>query len=215
MISRLVEELPSPQRLALTYAPARARTANLALLALDARLASVLRKRGEPLLVQVKLAWWRDMLASPAQDWPWGDPVLDLLRHWRDPENLVPLVDGWEALLAEELRPRVIADFVDGRGIGFAALAHQLGAARPDDARIAGRLWALADLAANLSAGEERELVVEYGRGQPIAPLLPASLRPLAVLAGLASAALERGGNALLSGPRSTLTALRIGFTGR
>lgn len=215
MTSGIVEDLPPAQRLALAYAPSRARMPNLALLALDTRLAAIVRKRGEPLLVQVKLAWWRDMLGSPVADWPLGDPVLDLLRQWQDPASLVPLVDGWEALLAEDLTPRVIADFVDGRGVAFAALARQLGVARPDGARTAARLWALADLAANISAGDECALVVDYGRGQPGAPLLPASLRPLAVLAGLASAALQRGGGPLLSGPRSTFTALRIGFTGR
>lgn len=215
MTAGLTEELPAPQRLALTYVSSRTRAANLAVLALDTRLAGILRKRREPMLAQVRLAWWRDMLNARPADWPWGDAVLDLLRTWRDPRALVALVDGWEALLADDLTPRVIADFVDGRGLAFAALAEEVGANRPKDAREAGRLWALADLAANLSQGEERALVVDYGRSQPVPPLLPASLRPLAVLAGLASAALERGGDALLAGPRSTFLALRIGFTGR
>ena len=39
----LTADLPPPQRLALSYASARARPATLALLALDARLAAVLR----------------------------------------------------------------------------------------------------------------------------------------------------------------------------
>src|SRR5690606_10062975 len=109
----ILDELPAPQRLALTYASSRSRAEHMALLALDARLAAILRKRREPMLVQLRLAWWRDMLNSPAADWPWGDAVLDLLRRWRDPAGLVPLVDGWESLLAEDLTPRAIADFVD------------------------------------------------------------------------------------------------------
>lgn len=215
MNSAIIEDLPPAQRLALVYAPARARLPNLALLALDARLAGILRKRGEPLLVQVKLAWWRDLLGTPAQEWPRADPVLDLLRQWQHPASLAPLVDGWEALLAEDLALPGIAAFIDGRGAAFSALAQELGAAQPDAARSAGRLWAAADLAANLSAGAEREQVVAHSRTLPCPPVLPSSLRPLAVLAGLSPAALVRGGVPLLTGPRSVLTALRIGFTGR
>lgn len=215
MSAAIIAELPAAQRLALSYAPKRARAAHMALLALDTRLAAILRKRREPMLVQVRLAWWRDMLRSPPRDWPWGDAVLDLLRHWRDPAALVPLIDGWEALLAEDLTPRAIADFIDGRALAYQALAEQLGVARPKDAREAARLWALADLAANLSQGEEKALVVDYGRSQVIAPILPASLRPLAVLAALGKRALDRGGDALLSGPGAMLLALRTGFTGR
>lgn len=213
--SEILDLLPAPQRLALTYASGRTRAAHLGLFALDAKLAMILRKRREAVLVQVRLAWWRDMLKTPVRDWPAGDGVLDTLRNWRTPAALVRLVDGWEELLHDDLTPRVIADFVDGRGQAFGALADEVGAARPQDAREAGRLWALADLAANLSDGEERDLVVQYGRGLPVAALLPASLRPVAVLAGLAHAALENGGAKLLSGPKSTFTALRIGFTGR
>ena len=76
-------------------------------------------------------------------------------------------------------------------------------------------LPALADLAANMSDGAERALVVDYGRTVPPTPRLSAALRPLAVLAGLGAAALARGGGPLLSGPGSTLLALRIGMTGR
>jgi hypothetical protein len=37
-------------------------TATLALLALDARLAAILRGRREPIAAQLRLAWWREML---------------------------------------------------------------------------------------------------------------------------------------------------------
>lgn len=211
----LMESLPPPQRLALAYAPARTRPLTLSLLALDARLARVVSGRLEPLAGQLRLAWWRDTMAKPREDWPTGEPVLDALRGWRDPAALGPLVSGWEALLAETLTPVVIAEFVDGRGRAFAALAAELGVDRVEDAARAARVWALADLAANISDGRERELVVDYGRTLPLPSRLSASLRPLAVLAGLGAAALQRGGGPLLAGPRSFLAALRIGWTGR
>jgi len=210
--------LSAINRLALSYAPVRARSATLALLALDERLAAILRGLltfgREPIAAQLRLAWWRDALARPVAEWPRGEPVLEALRGWRDPAGLAALATGWEALLAEDLTPPAIAEFVDGRGQAFACLARELGVEREEDAAQAARLWALADLAANLSDGAERALVVDYGSGLTL-PALPASLRPLAVLAGLGAAALRKGGAPLLDGPGSTLLALRIGLSGR
>jgi phytoene synthase len=211
----MLETLPLPQRLALAYASARSRPATLSVLALDARLAAVLRGRREPIAAQLRLAWWRDRLASPPAEWPGGEPLLEALRQWREPAALGPLVDGWEALLAEELSPAVIAEFAEGRGQAFAALARELGVGSPEAAAQAARTWAMADLASNMADGEERKLVVARGRDLPPVSRLPASLRPLAVLAGLGAAALAAGGRPLLAGPRSALRALRIGFTGR
>ncbi len=213
-MASLASELPQPQRLALTYAPARARQATAALLALDSRLAAILRARREPIAAQLRLAWWRDALARPAAEWPRGEPVLDSLRAWRDPSGLSDLAVGWEALLAETLTPLAIADFVAGRGRAFACLARELGVGSAENAEKAARIWALADLAANISDGAERELVVEYGRDL-VPPPLSASLRPLAVLAALGARSLGRGGTPLMSGPGSTLLALRIGLAGR
>ncbi|HEY6815355.1 MAG TPA: hypothetical protein VI168_07440 [Croceibacterium sp.] len=210
-----IEILPAPQRLALSYASARSRPATFALLALDARLADVVRGRREPIATQLRLAWWRDTLERPPGEWPAGEPVLDLLRGWREPAPLAALPSGWEALLADDLDSHVIAEFVDARGRAFACLAHEHGVAAESDAAAAGRIWALADLAANISAGAERDLVVDYGRSLGAPPRLSASLRPLAVLAALGAAALARGGGDLLAGPRSMLLALRIGLAGR
>jgi phytoene synthase len=209
------EGLPPPQRLALAYASARARAATHALLALDARLAAVIRMRREPIAAQLRLAWWREMLATPAAEWPRGEPVLEALRGWRDATCLAALPAGWEALLAEDLLPAHIAEFVDGRGQAFACLARELGVEPAEDAAQAARAWALADLAANMADGRERQLVVDYGRTLEPPPRLSASLRPLAVLAALGHAALARGGAPLLDGPRSALLALRAGLTGR
>src|SRR5690242_8446668 len=123
----LLDDLPAPQRLALAYAPARSRPVTLALLALDARLAAILRGRREPIATQLRLAWWRDVLARAPAEWPHGEPVLDALRGWRDPGGLAALPEGWEALLADDLTPGAIAEFVDGRGRAFACLARELG----------------------------------------------------------------------------------------
>jgi phytoene synthase len=210
----LVEQLPPPQRLALSYAPSSARCRTLALLALDTRLAGLLRTRGEPVLAQMRLAWWRDILAAEPNGWPRGEPVLALLRNWREPARLVALVNGWEALLSDPLDATAIAEFASGRAEGFAQLAREV-ACDPAPATAAARAWALGDLAAHLADPAERDAVIEMAADfSPIAAL-PRPLRPLAVLAGLARRSLARGGTALLDGPGAALTAIRLGIAGR
>lgn len=211
----LLDELPTAQRLALAYAPGRAKPPTLALLALDARLAKTMQRKGEPVLAQMRFAWWRETLAKAPEQWPQGDEVLALLREWRDPAALAPLVDGWEMLLAESLDAAAIAEFAGGRGRAFGQLAAELGA--DADARAAtncGRIWALGDLAGNIADPAEREAVLEAARRLPPCGSLPRALRPLAVLAGLAQRALGRGGTPLLDEPGAALLAMRLGITG-
>ena len=212
----LLDELSPPQRLALSYAPASARKATLALLALDARLAAILRRRSEAVLAQMRLAWWRDRIAEDPQAWPRGDAVLDALRDWREPAALGPLVDGWEALLGDDLEARTIDDFARGRGEAFAQLARELGAGKEAGlAESCGRQWAFGDLAVNLSDAPERAQAIDAAAALPPCPALSRALRPLAVLAGLARRSLARGGTPLLEGPAAMLLAVRLGITGR
>jgi phytoene synthase len=215
MSSPLTAELTPEKRLALTYAPARASAATLAMFALDERLARILRRGGELLAGQLRLAWWRETLRQPAAEWPRGDPLLDMLGGWREPAMLADLADGWEGLLAEQVTEKELAEFAEGRASAFACLANELGMPEPDKAAAAARVWALADLTAHLSQPREKALALAYASTLPAPPRLPGELRPLAVLAALGAAALRGGGGPLLAGPGSALRALRTGLTGR
>lgn len=125
--AELLDTLPLVQRLALAYSPPEAREDTLTLLALDRRLAAILRQRSEVLLAQLKLAWWRDRFREERAAWPAGEPLLARLAGWRgDLAPLAELVDGWEALLAESLRPDAMRAFAAGRAAGWAALAGEL-----------------------------------------------------------------------------------------
>jgi phytoene synthase len=203
MSEALIEMLAPPARLALVYAPLRARQPWLALLALDAKLAALIRGSREPMLGQIRLAWWRERLAAPRESWPQGEPVLAALRAWPgDPADLVPLVDGWEALLAE---PLDMAGFAEGRAGALSALGVALGC--PSEAiALRARRWALADLAAHLSdpaqAAEARRLAAAIVTDAP----LPRAMRPLVVLDGLGA------GPAGLPG---LMRAVRLGLVGR
>ncbi|MCB2065424.1 MAG: hypothetical protein KDE15_02145 [Erythrobacter sp.] len=202
----LIDTLPLPQRLALSYASRRAQPPVLALLALDARLAGIVRADGEPMIAQIKLAWWRDRLRQPPADWPQGEPLLALLAtSGMATEPLAGLVDGWEVLLADTLDP---AAFAEGRAQGWAAL--DPAAAQP------AREWALVDLALNLGTADEAAAVRDLARAQPWdRARLPAAMRPLAVLHGLARRALHGDGAELLAGPAAMLLAMRLGIFGR
>ncbi|WP_347303682.1 hypothetical protein V5740_03405 [Croceibacterium sp. TMG7-5b_MA50] len=214
MAGDLTADLPDLSRLALGYAPPAAKRQTAALMALDERLATILRQKREPMLAQLRLAWWRDRLGETPDRWPAGDAVLDAIRDWREPSGLVPVVDGWEVLIDERVDRAALDRFATGRASGFAALADQLGQPR-GAAFLAGRIWALADLAANISNRQERAdaLALAQAGGPP--PALSRHMRPLGVLAGLGWRAVKSGGGPLLAGRTAALTAFRVGLTGR
>lgn len=210
----LLESLPPGRRLALAYAPAASRTPLLALLALDVRLAGIVRNSHEPMLAQLRLAWWREQLRQDGAGWPEGEPLLAALRSWNGGHGaLVALVDAWEGMTGDApLAPVVFEQLAQARAEGFAALAP--GAA--GDVLRLGRNWALADLAARLSHPEEKAAALDLARAQDWrGAALPRAMRPLAVLHGLAARALRRGGNMDRIGPLDLLAALRIGLFGR
>ncbi|WP_305096098.1 hypothetical protein [Croceibacterium aestuarii] len=210
----LVDELAEPQRLALAHARPGALEPILAVLALDARLAAFVRRGHEPLLAQVRIAWWRDRLGEPRAAWPKGDPLLAELTHWRAPDALLPLVDGWEGLLAETLDVAAVEGFAAGRAAAFAALAGELGASDPLAAS-AGRSWALADLAGNLTDPTERETVLRVAATGGARLPSHRALRPLAILGALGRRAIVHGGRPLLEGRGAALLAMRVGMFGR
>lgn len=211
METEIADTLPPLPQLALAHAPANRRADVLALLALDMRLAGVLRQASEPLIRQVKLAWWRDVLRKDPADWPEGEPLLALIRAGSlDPAALAELVDGWEILLAEELDQRALDQFAAGRAAGWQSLAGE----DRQPAGAAARQYALADLALNLANSEEAELARRAALADP-APVLPRSLRPLALLNGLTRRALVKGAASPMEGPGAAFAALRLGLLGR
>lgn len=214
--SQLVDTLPIERRLALAYAPGRARTATLGLFALDATLGNLVRGAREPLLGQMRLAWWREQLGKSAAQRAQGEPVLALLEQVPHlGQGLQCLVDGWEVLLGEAPIPQTeLAKFTAARGEACAALAVAVGAeGHADLARGCGNEWALAELASRLSDPQEREFALEIaGAASWQAAVLPRSLRPLKILHSLAIR--SKGHSPLLSRRRDILTAFRLGLLG-
>ena len=214
------DELPLVMRLALSYAPARSRYAMLVFMTLDQRFSQFVSQAKEPILAQMRLAWWRDELAKQPDVRAQGDPVLDALSEgWRGHElALSSLVDAWEELLAEPpLAETAPENFASGRALVFAAIARMAGDGEASGAvMLAGRRWALADLASKISDDEEKAIVVDVARRLGSSgPPLPRSMRPLTVLDGLARSAIAAGGTPLLQGRRSIALAMRLGLFGK
>lgn len=192
-----IEALPVVSRLALAYAPAKAREAFLALLTLDASLAAVLRSTREPILGQLRFAWWREQLRVGPDAWLEG------------------LVDGWEAMLGDPPMPgEAFIALSRARGQVFAALAARFGAAE-EPALTTGTRWSLADIAGKLSHPLEQQAARDLWQAQGMRRhRLPRVMRPLAVLDAVA----------LSSGPlgippvpdrRMLFAGIRVGLLGR
>lgn len=215
----LLTTLPTVERLALAYAPGQARDAWLAFFALDARLASLVRSASEPMLAQLRIAWWREALEADGSAWPQGDPILGALASWGGAHRgLASLADGWEALTAPApLDAKAMARFAKGRADGVAALAAHVGSGNhSDDARQLATDWSLADLSLRLSREDERGLARALAQGATsAAPRAPRALRPLAVLRTTARGRLKRGGSAGDRSPLALFGAMRAGLLGR
>ncbi len=217
LVTQPVGVLPVQQRLALAYATRGSRAPLTLLFALDQRLASIVRNSREPMLAQLRLAWWRESLAGgAAQGGRGADPLLALVSHWSGPlAPLAALADGWEGLTGSAPLPQsTFVQLAEARAGAFAALAP--GEPAASTAHRMGLGWALVDIAAHLSDPRERETVLVLARSQNWRwQRLPRGLRPLAVLHGLAAQAIRMETPVMSSGPGMLLRAMRIGLTGR
>jgi 15-cis-phytoene synthase len=153
------EWLTPPERMAIGYAPRALRPAWSGLLALDRRLADAARDGREAIMIQLRLAWWRDRLAEPADKRPRGEPLLMLLAAWdSEREALGALVDGWESQVVGE----------DG-GVAL------------DRAR-AGTIVAMARMAGLGESAQVTAAAADWAEGRALPGTLPRALRPLVLL---------------------------------
>lgn len=213
----LENELGPACTLALAWQPAASRPALACLLQLDDRLAGAVARASEPMLAQIRLAWWRERLRELNQAGPGGEPLLAAIhQRWGAASHeLAALVDGWEELAVEApLSGEAIGAFAAGRGEAMAAFARLVGEGdQAAAAHAAGRLWALAEVAGFAPTEVERERAREFGRVVTLPALGPRTLRGVAVLGGLARQALSRN-RRFGEGRRAALAAMRLGMFG-
>lgn len=218
MTAPSTDALPLEQNLALLHASKPVAWQLGAFLRLDRRLGQFVSQSKEPILTQMRLAWWRDQLTKPVADRPGGDAILDdLSAHWPDEEGaLIALVDGWEQLLAEPPLPQAAAeDFAAARAHCFGAIARMAGY-DPVNAIHCGARWAFADLLTRMSDPEERAFVLSVACSQCASKLaLPYKLRSLAILGKLGQRAIDSGGRPLIAARGDVLHIMRLGLFGR
>lgn len=206
--------------LAVGYAPAAARSALAALLALDRRLGDLIAGNREPMVAQMRLTWWHEALTRLDAAPPPAEPMLAELAHEVLPRGvsgagLAAMIDGWEALLDDPIDEAALATFAAKRGAAlFAMGAHLLGASRPDLTAM-GEGWALADLAGRSGdrAVADRAAAMASARlGHGSDGPWSRALRPLGALAVLARADLA---GVPAGSPRRVARLLRHRLTGR
>lgn len=97
--------LSAPILLAIIHAPLPVRERFRWLLQLDRRLQDVRERAREPMIAQIRLAWWRNALNAPAATRPKGEPLLALLDQFGGDAILnhaaLALIDAAELMLGE------------------------------------------------------------------------------------------------------------------
>lgn len=191
--------------------PRGSRAALAALWALAERLTKLLREAREPLIGQIKLAWWRDMMALIANDpaaLPKGEPLLaELHAAWAGQGGLEALVDAAEAmLLAEDEAGRQQA------AVDFGEALFDLSAVREGHAG-RGRRWGLLWGAQLQDDAASAHALLAAAKASEAPRSLFSGERALLMLDRWAGAiALADGGR---DGRREGLLLLRLGLIGR
>ncbi len=195
--------LTPPKRLALTYAKGHSRDVLTLLLNHDVRLAQIVGNVKEPLIGQMRLAWWRDVISKPVDKRPTGEPMLAELARLegagadaRLAAAMLALVDAWGELLADDDWSReLIQRHTQAKASAiFASFAESVGVDRGTISQVlkVGERWALAELLQYCQTPKQHDAVIAQLDHSEPAYRLPRSLRPLSILA---FAAQQRGQN--------------------
>jgi len=185
--------------LALAYVPAARRPALEALWRLDVTLGAVLATGSEPMISEIRLAWWREALEKLDREKAPAEPVLEAVARHVLPggvtgAELAAMEEGWGVLLTpKRLSAEELDLYAEKRGgLLFLHSARLLGF-EGDPPAMAGQVWALADLARRSGNAVEVRAILHVARDRPAGKRWPPALRPLGMLAALARRDAERG----------------------
>lgn len=216
-------DLDRDRILALSYVPAARRAPVEALWKLDLALGNALAGGREPLISQIKLAWWRESLEKLDRARAPAEPALQsaetlLLTNGVTGTELASMEEGWSVLLTPEvLGEDQLALYAAARGGRlFRYTARLLGAAATAEMESVGEAWALIDLARHSANQPDADSAIAAARQRLHRLRWPSRLRPLGMLGALAArdAAAERSTWEEQGAPPRMLRMLRHRLTG-
>jgi phytoene synthase len=216
-----VADLDPDRTLALAYAPAARRPALEALWRLDAAFAGVLTSATEPMLTRIRLAWWREALERLDREPPPPEPLLQALAaHVVSAgvtgAELATMEEGWDAIVAPgALAAEDLATYGRMRGGVLFRLSARLLGNEDFPVEATGARWALVDLARHSSAAAEVDAARALARKKRTDVTWPKRLRPLGMLAVLASRDLEHVSLERHGSPKRMIRMLLHRMTGR
>ena len=193
--------LGADRTLALSYIPARNRAALAALFAIDAAMGDVVRTSSDPMLGQIRLAWWRERLEELDQGVVPAEPRLQAVAEALIPKGIsgrdaAALEGGWLKLFTPFPWDVSVVEILWFRGRLLFGLGAKLLSRTDDRIEAAGGLWAIMDAARHCSDPPSRKILMTEGRtlarglgGTKVEP----ALRPLSILAALAIRDLAKG----------------------
>jgi 15-cis-phytoene synthase len=180
MTSLNIDLLPFA-RLAVVYARRDLRAPLSLLLGFDQRLSEMVQRASEPMIAQMKIAWWHDAMKREPAARPKGEPVFAILQALETPgldTAMGRLLDAWDILLAADTwDAAVLQSFAEARSAAiFGSYAHWVSS--DHDVTAMGQAWAVADLEQRFGAR------VLQGSEPPCCPIHgERRLRPLSILA--------------------------------
>ena len=173
--------LSPPQSLAVVYARSDLRSGFSLLLAFDARLADIVGRTGEPMIAQMKFAWWYDAISRDAVNRPKGEPMLLALNKLSVPgvdAAVLQLLDAWSILLAaDDWTAELVARFASSRSAAI-FITYTSWMRQDVDVSEMGMDWATADLKQRFGA----KVLCSQNEKKPTVRTIR-QLRPLSILA--------------------------------
>lgn len=184
-----IDNIGPSKSLVLTYAKGELRRALTLLLALDLRLGQIVAKSTEPLIGQMRMAWWRDALLKPVDQRPRGEPILqDLASLSHDiTYGMIRVVDAWGGLLAhEQWTQDVLAAFAGDRSAGIFGTVGSVAnvdALTQDRLITMGLRWALLDVTSFCKTAEDPQVLQSCVPPRSQNYKIPRAVRALSMLA--------------------------------
>lgn len=173
-----------------------------ALFDIDLAMADVVRTSSQPMLGQIRLAWWRERLEELNHGVVPAEPRLqavaaELLPRGIKGSALASLEDGWLRLFDDFPWDLATSEAIWFRGRLLFGLGARILGGAGERVEAAGGLWAMVDAARHCSDSQSRTVLIDQGRTfwRGLSGVrFDKAVRPLTGLTALAARDLARRG---------------------